>query len=135
MERTYSPVHKDIDPNLPVQKCLANILPLELLRLRNALPTLLALVLEAVHHECALLLRQEVRRLGEVVQQPKARDGDQDGDYALKNENPPPALQVPDAVHLADAKSQQAGKGAGHGRRGEEHGLTELDLVAAVPHR
>lgn len=130
---TYAPVHKDVDPNLPIGERLTDILPLEFFCLCNQLPTL-TLVFQPIHDECPLLLGQEFRCLRKVMQQPEARERNEDRDNALQNEDPPPTLEVAHAVHLADTEREEAREGAGDRGSGEEHGLAELDLVATVPH-
>lgn len=136
MVTTYTPVNKDVDPDLPVRKRLANILPLKFPRLGDLTLRSLALALElqAVDHKGPLLLGQECGGLREVVQQPERRHSHEDRQDALKDEDPPPTREVSDAVHLANGKREEAAKGARHRRRREEHGLAKLDLVAAVPH-
>lgn len=67
--RSYTPVHEDIHPNLPVLERLPDILPfklLGLLHLRSSLPLGiatghhgLALILEAMNHKRLLILGQK----------------------------------------------------------------------------
>lgn len=85
-------------------------------------------------HKGSLFLGQELGRLGEVVHQEKGRDGDQDGDDALEDEDPSPPLQPCCPVHLADGKGQETAECAGDGGCAEEERLAELNLVSAVPH-
>lgn len=106
---TYTPVNKDVDPNLPVQERIPHILQLELLRLRHAhlvrpIRRLPALILQPVNDKRSLLLGQKGGRLGKVVEQEERRDRDEHGEDALEDEDPPPALKPADAVHLGDCK-------------------------------
>jgi len=84
---TYTPVHKEVHPYLPVRGGLPDIFPLELLGLGDlratGLPLRLALVLEPVDDESALFLGQEGGRLGEVVQHEKGQDRDKHRNNAL----------------------------------------------------
>lgn len=119
---------------------MTHILPLKLLGLGdlnvlNAIVDIdLALILEAVDNKGALLFGKELCRLGEIVEQEEGRDGNENGGDAFEDEDPAPAFETADAVHFADGEGEKATKCAGDGGGGEEHGLAELDLVAAVPH-
>jgi hypothetical protein len=99
------------------------------------MPIKLTLVFKPEDNKGALLLREERRRLGEVVEGKEGQDSHDDRRDALEDEDPAPPLQPAGAIHLGDGKRQQAAEGAGHGGGGEEEGLAQLDLVPAVPHR
>lgn len=80
---TYSPVDKNVDPDLPVFKGRPDVFPLKVFALRNldavfVLRVYLALVLESENYKSSLLLSQEGRRLGEIVEEPKGPDRDDD---------------------------------------------------------
>jgi hypothetical protein len=50
------------------------------------------------------LLCEEAGRLGEVEEEKVGGDGDDDCDDALEDEDPAPALETTDAVHLGDGE-------------------------------
>jgi hypothetical protein len=84
---TYTPVDKDVYPDLPVEERILDVLPLELVGLGNlrlVRVVALTLVLEAVDDKRPLLLGEEVGRLGEVVQREERNDSDDDGRDAFR---------------------------------------------------
>lgn len=137
---TYSPVHEKVKPDLPVLESLPHKPPLEVLSLCNlhrplvGLRGRLPLILEAIDDKLALLLGQEACRLGEVVQEEEGGGRDDHGDNSLEDEDPAPALETANAVHLGDAESEEPAECTGNGSGREEHGLAELNFVAAIPH-
>lgn len=120
---TYAPVDKDVNPDLPVLESTPDILPPKLIRLRNLrMGTLLlarrlslTLILESENNKGALLLGQEFRSLGEIIEGVKGPAGDDDGDDALEDKDPTPAFEAADAIHLGDRKGQETAEGAGDG--------------------
>lgn len=135
-EETYTPVDEEVNPDLPVGKRLPDILPFELLGLSNSSATLgldLTLILQTVDHKRSLLLGQECRCLGKVMQHPKGQGGNDDGENAFEDENPAPSFITTNTVHLADTEGQQATERTSNGGGGEEQRLSELNLLANVP--
>lgn len=79
---THTPVDEDVDPDLPVEERILDVLPFELVSLGNLRPVrvvALALVLETVDDKRPLLLGEEGRRLGKVVQREERNNSDDDG--------------------------------------------------------
>lgn len=136
---TYTPVNKDVDPDLPVLKRRPDILPLELIGLRNTGLTLsrsflLALILESEHDESALFFGQEACGLGEIVECPEGKDGNKNSNDSLDDEDPAPSFEAANTVHLCDAKGQKTAECTSDGSCREEEGLSELDFVTTIPH-
>lgn len=138
MYRTqHTPIHPNIQPNLPVQERCFDKLPLKRVVLRHlsALATLiLSLVLQTINNKRALLFCQECCRFGEVVEGKVRHDGDNHSQYALEDEYPAPAFEVPNAIHVCDTVGKEARKSTRDRRSGKEKRLAELRFVAAVPH-
>src|SRR5947209_5239200 len=94
-ESAYTPVHENVDPDLPVQEGINDVSPLEAIGLRNlgAVVGLLtvALVLEPVNNKGSFFLGQESRRVRVVVDGEESNAGDDDrGDtYNLSSTRPP----------------------------------------------
>ena len=130
---THSPINKDVDPNLPVFEGVPDISPFELIGLGNT-RLALALILESEDDESSLLLSQKACRLGEVIKSPEGEDSDQNSDNTLKNEDPAPHFESTDTVHLSNGECKKTAEGTGDGSGGKEKGLSELDLMSAVPH-
>lgn len=93
----------------------------------------LLVLTEAEEDASAVLGGEKLGLGGEVVDEPKGHDGDDDGDGALDDEDPRPAGAVGEAVHVLDGGGEQAAKGAGDGGSGEEDGGAHAKLAALVP--
>jgi hypothetical protein len=71
-------------------------------------------------HECLLIIIQKVRRLC-VVGQRKIRDyTDHEAGDAFNNHDPAPATHTMQAIHVANAISQQTAKSTGNSSADEE---------------
>lgn len=86
------------DPGLPVQKTLPDVLELQILAGR----TELVILLQTANNDGALLLGQELGRVGEVLDNPERRSARDDGEEAFEDKDPRPAGLAADAVHVRD---------------------------------
>ena len=86
------------DPRLPVKYALPDVLPLELLAARRELVVLL----QAPHDDGALRVRQEARRVREVLDDEEGERAREDGREPLEDEDPRPRGLASDPAHVRD---------------------------------
>jgi hypothetical protein len=89
----HTPIDPDVRPDLPVQECRLDILPLKAVILRDPDCAVFSfflevLVLQSVHHKRPLFLCQKRRRLREIVQNKVRKDSHDDRQDSLQNEDP-----------------------------------------------
>lgn len=112
MGRT-NPVDDDGEPDLPFQQSGSDGRPVEQIGCSDVASLRPRVGLEAVDEEAAFHWREEAGGFGTVGQQPKAGQADQDGGDAFEHEDPAPACEAGNAVHLLDCESQKPGECAG----------------------
>lgn len=103
-ERTSVDQHADI--GLPVLERSPDRIGLEVLIVGGSL----LITSKAVQDTSTILGGQEFGFGGEVVDHPEGKGGDDDGDETLEDEDPPPALEAGNAVHVLNGGCQQATK-------------------------
>lgn len=130
-----APVDDDGEPDLPLHQRCADRRPVEQV-LRLDVACLGARVrLQPPHEEAALRGAEEGRGFGAVGEECETRHADDDGRDAFEDEDPTPATEAGDAVHVLDGEGEEAGEGAGEGGGAEEDGHACLEFEALVPGR
>lgn len=102
-----TPINPNIDPDLPVKERGPDKLPLKSIVLSNfhsPVFFILALVFQAMYNERSFFVGKESCRLGEIVQCEIRNDCDNYSEHSLENEDPAPAFEVADPVHVSDAE-------------------------------
>lgn len=117
-----------VDPDLPVLEGITEELPLELIRENGSV------LFEAADDLLALSVAEELGSVGVVVHDEEGHDSEAESDETLEDEDPGPAVETTNTVHLHDAAGQETTKGTSSSGSGEEDGHAETALVALVPH-
>lgn len=87
-----------------------------------------------MNNKRTLVLCKELCGFGKIVKEEKGHGRDEHSRDSFENEDPSPAREAANAVHFADAKSQNAAECSGDGGGREEERLAKLNFFAAVPH-
>lgn len=82
----------------------------------------------------SLRLAEPLGVLGKIGYDEEENEGDDAGQGAFEDEDPPPALIAAHAAHLADGAGQETSESAGQRGRAEEKGEAALSFGPLVPH-
>lgn len=105
-----APVDDDGQVDLPVRQGGAEVSPLETIVGANLAGRCACVLSEAADDKVPFGWGEEARRLRRVRERPVQGAPDHDGGHAFEDEDPTPAAETSDAIHLFDSERQQAGK-------------------------
>lgn len=90
-------------------------------------------ILESADGECLFGITEELCLAGIVVEDVEGGETGDDGDDALEDEDPAPALQAAGPVHLVDEAGKQSSECTGATDGTEEEAEPGCDLPPGVP--
>lgn len=117
-----------VDPDLPVLHGVLEELHVELVGENGAI------LLKTAEDFLSLTVGEELGSVGVVVHDKEGNDSEEEGDDALDDEDPGPASEVANTVHLHDATGKETTEGTSSSGGGEEDGHAKTALVSAIPH-
>lgn len=95
----------------------------------------LLVLLQTPQHTHAILRRQKLGLVGEIVHEEEGKKADENGQCTLDDEDPGPSSDASLAVQLLNGSRKETSKGASQRGGGEEDGGADTEFVALVPAR
>lgn len=128
-KRSHVDEHASV--RLPVLDGSPEVLHLEGFVLSRALLVLL----ETPQHTHAILRRQKLGLIGEVVHEEEGEEADENGQCTLDDEDPGPSSDASLAVQLLNGSCKETSKGTSQSGGGEEDGSADTEFVSLIPAR